>query len=116
MVASNWDISTDYSATANPAGAWSYGRKWTVDATAMDLFTYQWSDTGWNLGNAGNGGPATQAGPILWPKYNGNGLPCIRWTCPKAGQFNIQGRFTGIDFFDYPERLPIFCRSVNRAL
>ncbi|MBK8475316.1 MAG: immunoglobulin domain-containing protein [Opitutaceae bacterium] len=92
-----WSITTDYSASQNPIGAWSYGRKWSVDAPAFDLFTVRWGDTGWYLGNYGNGGPSIQGGPVLWAKANGTGYPCVRWTCPKTGYYNIVGKFTGAD-------------------
>lgn len=97
MCAGSWDISTNYSTTSNPSGAWSYGRKWTVQTTTMDLFTVRWGSSGWNFGNTGNGGPAVQAGPVMWAKYNGNGYPCIRWTCPKSGKYNIRGGFNAAD-------------------
>ena len=92
-----WDSSADYSATENPSGAWSYGRKFAGSGSAMDLFTVQWGTSGWYLGNFGNGGPSVQAGPLLWAKANNNGYPCVRWTCPAAGRYNISGTFTGAD-------------------
>lgn len=106
ICADSWDISAGYSATNNPNGAWSYGRKWAVQTNAMDLFTVQWGDSGWYLGNAGNGGPSIQGGPTMWAKNNGNGYPCDRWTCPKLGKYNIEGQFyaadsRGMDSFVY---------------
>jgi len=97
ICADTWDISTGYSAASNPNGVWSYGRKWTVQATAMDLFTVQWGGSGWYLGNAGNGGPSIQGGPSMWAKNNGNGYPCDRWTCPKSGKYDIRGQFSAAD-------------------
>src|ERR1039458_9722950 len=49
MCAASWDISAGYSATSNPNGPWSYGRKWTVQAAAMDVFTVP----SWWFGNYG---------------------------------------------------------------
>ena len=70
-----WDITADYSATSNPTGAWSFGRKLSVSASAMDVFTVRWGDSGWYLGNVGNGGPSVAAGPQFWAKANGTGVP-----------------------------------------
>jgi hypothetical protein len=97
MAAESWDASADYSAMNNPSGAWSYGRKWTVEASAMDLFTVRWGDSGWYLGNVGHGGPSIQGGANMWAKNNSNGYPCDRWTCPTTGRYNIRGRYNAAD-------------------
>lgn len=36
-------------------------------------------------------------GVWMWAKDNEEGCPAIRWTCPKAGRFNIKGSFGGED-------------------
>lgn len=98
MSQGSWNIATDYSGSSNPSGAWSYGRKWSATANAMDLFTVQWDSGGWYLGNVGDGSPSVSpGGPQLWAKYNDNGLPCIRWTCPETGYYDISGGFTATD-------------------
>ena len=33
----------------------------------------------------------------MWPKNNGNGYPCGRWTCPKTARYGLRSTFTGID-------------------
>lgn len=92
-----WDMSEDYSITNNPSGEWSYGRKWTVDGVAFDLFTETWGDSGWWFGNWGHGGPSIQGYPALWAKNNSNGYPAVRWICPKSGYYIISGTFFGVD-------------------
>ncbi len=95
----HWDATLDYSSTNNPAGQWSYGRKWEATSTGFDLFTVQWGSTGWYFGNVGHGGPSIQAVPfpILWAKNNSNGLPVLRWTSPGAGNYLFQSTFIGRD-------------------
>jgi len=91
-------MNADYSISNNPSGTWSYGRKWSVTATAMDLFTVPWVGGGWYLGNVGDGGPSVQGTRVeMWAKANANGYPCGRWTCPMAGTYSIIGNFTGND-------------------
>lgn len=102
----SWDMSADYSWTYNPNGAWSYGRKWSPESGAYDLMTVRWGSTGWYLGNYGHGGPSIQAGPALWAKDNSNGLPVVRWTCPKAGSYDLACTFTGIDSRGVISRTP----------
>ncbi len=116
ICADSWDIAEGYSYTNNPNGPWSYGRKWTVGDTAMDLFTVTCGLPScppgtWFFGNWGNGAPAlhaswTATGPSMWAKDNGNGYPCDRWTCPKTAKYNIRGNFyaddgRGVDSFVY---------------
>ena len=74
--ATSWNLSNDYSGTSNPIGAWSYGRKWTVQAAAMDLFTVKWGSCGWYLGNAGGGVAmwATSITPTVIPVADGHVL------------------------------------------
>jgi hypothetical protein len=95
--AQTWNMSDDYSTTNNPNGVWSYGRKWSADGSTFDLFTTTWGTSGWYMGNIGNGGPGIQAGVDLWAKANANGLPCVRWTSPQSGVFNLISTFTGAD-------------------
>ncbi len=106
MCSDSWDLSAGYSATNNPNGAWSWGRKWSVEATGMDLFNLKWGTSGWSRSDDGGVGPAMQGGPIMWAKYNGVGYPCYRWTCPESGRYNIDGQFyaadsRGMDSFVY---------------
>ncbi len=93
-----WELDQDYSGITNPNGQWSYGRKWHPGGTAFDLFTTQWGETGWYLGNWGHGGPSIQGEPTqLWAKDNSNGLPAARWTCPESGSYHIGAMFYGWD-------------------
>ncbi len=92
-----WDAGADYSVGSNPNGPWSYGRKFNVEGGSFDLMTVRWGDSGWYLGNVGNGGPSIQGGPELWAKNNGNGLPVVRWTAPETGLYRITGKFIGAD-------------------
>jgi hypothetical protein len=95
----HWNATTDYSIINNPAGQWSYGRKWEAISTGFDLFTVRWGSTGWYFGNVGHGGPSIQAVPfpILWAKNNSNGLPVLRWTSPGVGNYFFQSTFIGRD-------------------
>lgn len=93
----SWDVSGDYSITHNPNGVWSYCRKWSVEGLAADVMSVRWGSSGWYLGNVGHGGPAFQAGPILWAKNNSNGYPATRWRCPKDGFYRVEGTFRGAD-------------------
>ena len=98
--AQQWNMSEDYSLTNNPTGAWSYGRKWSPESTSFDLLTQLWSPGWWWMGNFGNGAPAVMIWstlPSLWAKYNSNGLPVIRWTCPVSGIYSMISKFNGID-------------------
>lgn len=97
-----WDFYNDYSKTNNPNEAWSYGRKWTVVGTDFDLFTTSWGSSGWFMNNWGHGGPSVQLfeevkGIDMWAKDNSNGYPVVRWTSPKSGKYDINGKFTGAD-------------------
>ncbi|MFI5366276.1 MAG: hypothetical protein ACHQ4J_11690, partial [Candidatus Binatia bacterium] len=92
-----WDAGADYSASSNPNGAWSYGRKFSVEGGSFDLMTVQWGASGWYLGNVNPGDPSIQAGPILWARDNGNGLPVVRWTAPQTGLYSVTGNFVGAD-------------------
>jgi hypothetical protein len=98
--AQQWNMSEDYSMTNNPTGAWSYGRKWSPQATSFDLFDKLWSPGWWWLGNWGHGAPAVMRWatlPGFWAKNNTNGLPVIRWTCPVSGIYSLSGKFNGVD-------------------
>jgi len=82
----------DFSTTNNPNGDWSYGRKWSAATDNFDIFTVP----SWWFGNTGHGAPNVQPNS-MWAKDNSNGLPCVRWTCPEAGNFSLTTTFTGGD-------------------
>lgn len=95
--ATTWNIATGYSGSSNPNGAWAFGWKSTATATAFGLLTVSW-DSGGGWYKAGTtGDPSMQTGPLLWANANANGLPCIRWTCPKTDFYDINGSFAGAD-------------------
>lgn len=108
---------TDFSATSNPAGAWSYGQKATL-TSALTAFTghgQQWSGIdNWSMTSGGTCcgmvaknntgstqsyvGEVTQPADLLnlHPGVN-NEKTTVRWTAPSAGSYRIQGRFEGLD-------------------
>jgi hypothetical protein len=92
----SWSFEDDYSMTNNPIGSWSYGRTWTINATDFDLMTVRW-DSGWYMGNYGNGSPSLGDWHAIWAKNNSNGYPVVRWTCPESGVYDIIGDFVGSD-------------------
>jgi hypothetical protein len=108
-----WDIVANYSTTSNPNGVWSYGRKWTVESSSLDLMTVRFNNVAWWFGNLGHGAPSVwdpgQWGTnniSLWAKNNSNGLPVVRWTSPEPGSYKLTGTFVsadsrGVDSFVY---------------
>ena len=108
-----WDVVVDYSAIHNPNGVWSYGRKWTVESSSLDLMTVRFNNVAWWFGNWGHGAPSVwdpgQWGTnniSLWAKNNSNGLPVVRWTSPEPGSYKLTGTFVsadsrGVDSFVY---------------
>jgi len=94
--AQSWNIETGYSGSYNPNGVWSFGAKSSATVTGMTLLTVQWGNQGWYLAGS-DGAPSMQAGPLLWPWANQWGIPCVRWTCPADGYYDITGNFTGDD-------------------
>ena len=96
MCQNSWDLNANYSATSNPNGAWSYGGKSSMTATAIDVFPDRWGSCGWYYGNQA-GSPSIECGPQMWAQNNGNGYPCFRWTCPMSGEYSIAGAFVAND-------------------
>ncbi|MGO8700411.1 MAG: hypothetical protein ACLQVY_22200 [Limisphaerales bacterium] len=94
--AQSWNIATGYSGSYNPNGVWSFGAKSSAAVTGMTLLSVQWGNQGWYLAGS-DGAPSMQAGPLLWPWANQWGIPCVRWTCPETGYYDITGNFTGDD-------------------
>ena len=102
--AETWDIASGYSGTRNPNGAWSYGRKWSVDASSMDLFGVKWGKDGWYLKGT-LGAPSimhlnwssAMPGPFLWNGDNSRGYCTVRWTCQTSAKFSIKGQFYAAD-------------------
>jgi len=113
-----WDAATDFSATSNPNGAWSYG--WSSDLTsALNLYPDNYKDIGldvWaDLGHISMGAPSVAhngtANPITngpasitWQpgqlschpgRYGENSHVC--WTAPCTGTFDVAATFTLID-------------------
>lgn len=100
----SWDIASGYSGVRNPNGVWSFGRKWSVDASGMDLLTVKWGRDGWYM--AGTGGSpsimhlnwsSSMPGPFLWNADNSHGYCTVRWTCPASGRYVVNGEFYAAD-------------------
>lgn len=92
-----WDAKNEYSKINNPNGAWSYGRKWAPNDISIALFDQLYDGQNWWFGNWGHGAPTVAPGLTLWAKDNSNGLPCIRWTSPSSGYYNLTSTFRGSD-------------------
>ena len=92
-----WSSSGEYSKDNNPNKIWAYGKKSNPTASEFELMSIKWGDAGWFSGNIGDGSPSITSGPILWAKDNANGLPVVRWTCPKSGFFSINSFFADND-------------------
>jgi hypothetical protein len=115
----HYDAAADFSTTANPNGAWSYG--YTAPGATVDFQAYNHtadlfgngSLIGWCYGNSGWGDPnlnknmtdseideygitwaagALAGGGDMWYAY----ASVLRWTCPADGDYNFDVSFTGI--------------------
>ena len=108
--ATTWDLTTDYSNASNPNGAWTCGRKWSIENGVFDVASWRWGDSGtvpsggygWYMNNWGHGGPSFLdgdglQGPYAWSKNNSNGIADVRWTSPAAGLYSFSADFTGAD-------------------
>jgi hypothetical protein len=88
-----WDSQAQWSTASNPAGAWSYGRKWAAESDGFDLMGYRWQNysaggTGWYLGGT-QWAPSVMDVSYMWPNGNENGIPATRWTCPSDGYYDL---------------------------
>jgi hypothetical protein len=92
----SWNLQTQWSIINNPNGAWSYGRKWSATTNNFDIMSYKYLNTFWLLGS-GLYYPSIQGDPNLWSANNSRGLPCVRWTCPSVGNYNLTASFIGAD-------------------
>jgi hypothetical protein len=106
-----WNLSNDFSTTANPNGDWSYGSRATLGG-AFQLHTLPFADcgcAGWEsggfLGILRN--PSFQAqtcgtvvftavGVTMHPGFNGE-YSVARWTAPSAGTFDVVAVFQGAE-------------------
>lgn len=112
-----YDLESDFSATNNPAGAWSYG--WSANLTSgFNLYTNKytvgsidiWNDPGIavfgvpDITHNGTANTVTNADQVVWqpgqitlhPGQSGQ-YSIARWTAPSAGIFNIASSWTGVD-------------------
>jgi hypothetical protein len=116
------DAAAQFSQTANPNGAWTYG--WCPNSTGLVDFTpfdhtaplpgYEtsgvigwcgsWGGTGWtdpNI-NKNTSNNVVQAYGITWqPQMLALGgladySAVLRWTCPEDGSYDINATFTGV--------------------
>ncbi len=103
---------TDFSATQNPNGAWSYGFTQTR-GTAFTRMTMPISDANYSYWGATSLGPfvvknntgatindGARSHPPdmlnLDPSHDGRNS-VVRWTAPASGTYRIAGRFQGLD-------------------
>ncbi len=114
--APDFDAARDFSATANPAGTWSYG--WSSSrAASFNLDTAGWHGSSgldaWApsidglpvVAHNGTSGTITSAccnplpaGQLLLHPSNAGGNAVIRWTAPAGGTYEIRATFRGIDY------------------
>jgi hypothetical protein len=106
--AATWDLSSDYSFTTNPNGAWSYGWEAALNGpltlydTSSGNYGPQWYDSSHHSGDNTptiwkNTSTVTAYGVApgqvsLHPGWD-NSFSVVRWTSPTAGQININGLF-----------------------
>jgi len=106
--ATTWDVTADFSISANPNGAWSYGYEPLGGGTFTKFTETSDSASGkkWFIANTGL--------PAVWKNLSGStidGLPTgelslhpssagsgtalavARWTAPTAGTFSVSGSF-----------------------
>lgn len=123
--AATYNVETDFSATANPNGVWSYGRYTTQnDSTTFTSFTTQTTNAltsvGASLGLNGHfiapglsffgvwqnqSGSDMNFSSVHYPDnavilHPGNGLndqTVVRWTAPTGGNYSIASFFEGVD-------------------
>lgn len=95
--ATSWNIASDWSGVNNPNGAWSYGRKWDMEAGTFDLMTVRWTTDGWASIWGGPYAPSMAWRGNMWSNDNSNGFPVIRWTCPQNGFYSLDAMFWGAD-------------------
>ncbi|MGD0972351.1 MAG: hypothetical protein ABSA04_13340 [Desulfobaccales bacterium] len=123
-----WDVTTDFSATSDPNGAWSYGYEAT-GAGPLTLFTLSGNapnaGDGWYLPNPlqvpslwKNNSSSTQYGVLpgevsLQPAYGDTALVVARWTSPITGSVTLSGSFGAgdqglMDYYIYENGANIF--------
>ena len=123
---------TDFSATNNPSGAWSYGYKSFSSSTFTSYTSNGQPWTGinsWSPNSGGNCCPLvaqnstggiqsylTITHPIdllnMHPGENGE-WSVVRWTAPATGTYQIRGRFEGIDRYGTTTNVRILHRGVQ---
>jgi hypothetical protein len=111
----SWDAAVDFSASANPTGAWSYG--WsagrgsafnlsTVAGMAGGLNAWRYSSSQLEPVVFYNGAPTTvtafgtspiPAGSLAFHPGPSGQNAVVRWTAPSAGSYNVVATFTGRD-------------------
>jgi hypothetical protein len=124
--AAGFNAATDFSATQNPNGAWSYG--WSVSQgaafnLATNPFTLSGLD-GWNGGGSETnpavshngtssditvGTVTVPAGGLILHPGSGGQNAIVRWTAPSTGDYQITGEFVGLDF-EYPTTTDVAVR------
>ncbi len=117
VLASSWDVSSDFSSSQNPNGVWTLGyltsfggtlavygtageaqlepglRLWVYgDGSYGGIFIRNMSD--YLRTNATN---VIEPGKLFWQPGANNEMPTARWTSPVNGQVLINAKFTGQD-------------------
>lgn len=95
--ATTWDLSTDWSGTGNPSGAWSYGQSATVGG-AFTPYASVGSNTWGNVYAVGRIMKTTGTGIVsLWNAQNPDYVDrqaVARWTSPVSGTVHVWSRFS----------------------
>ncbi|MGA2136977.1 MAG: IPT/TIG domain-containing protein [Bryobacteraceae bacterium] len=113
-VLQTWDAVKNFSDTANPNGAWTYGYASKLEGTFLPFTTNFTSGT--TIGWSNNGAFPNYAGLALdntpYTLFNSNTIiipvgvlalgiqqdaVLLRWTAPATGTYSIIGSFQGID-------------------
>ena len=115
----SWSLAQDFSATANPNGAWSYGWSASRGSTFSPLptSTNEYSISGFNCWTGAPTGsfvpdichnstnatinpdrtnPVPPGGILFHPGPQGQNAD-VRWTAPSCGTYNVNATFTGLD-------------------
>jgi hypothetical protein len=126
--ATTWDVTTQFSSTTNPLGAWSYGYEASGGGT-LNLFTVEtagsygpdWTSIVTNgdgvpgiwKNNSGSTEYLVPPGDVtLNPGYDPTTALCVaRWTSPGAGTVTINGSFGAGD--SYPMDYYIYENGSN---
>lgn len=110
---------SDFSASSNPSGNWSYGEIPNLSgpftlfaATSVDSWGLDYwmpASAGYPLvahnatGTSQNVGASTliPVNGLTQHPANGTGMSVVRWTCPADGQYSVTATWTGLSGWNY---------------